>query len=105
VEVLEHSTPLIFLLIDLVANGYRFPRKRLILVLAYGATYLAINLGYSLSQEPVYDIITWQDAESYLYIVVVILLIIGTQFAGRAIYIKFKMPQGDEGMAFSLHQR
>lgn len=94
-EVLEHSTPIIFLLIDLLANSYRFDRRRLILTASYGIVYLAINLGYSLSQEPVYDIITWQDAESYLYLVAVILLIIGTHLGARTIYTKFKMPQED----------
>jgi hypothetical protein len=40
--------------------------------------------------EPVYDIITWNDFESYIYVIVVTVLIIGTHLIGRAIFKKFK---------------
>jgi hypothetical protein len=44
VEVLEHSTPIILLLLDLMSNNYRFLRSKLYCIIAYSFAYLIINL-------------------------------------------------------------
>ena len=61
-----HSVPLLFLIIDLVYNVYKFSRQRYLIVLFTGTAYLFVNLLYSLVVRVIYDPIDWVSFFSYV---------------------------------------
>lgn len=94
---LQHSFPIVLLMLDFIYNRYMFKLARIIPILVYGILYLVINigkkvniLGYTLSARPVYPIMKWNDAGSVIYALTTCVLIVLTFLVLRLITFSFK---------------
>ncbi len=63
---LVHSTPLLLLLLEFMANRFLFRLEQLPILLIPGVAYIVVNYGYTkITGNPVYKILTWDSATSY----------------------------------------
>ena len=69
IDIIEHAIPITVLLIDFVLNRIPFFPKHLVLMLIISIIYAIVNMAVTLgSGTPVYDILTWKDGWTALFL-------------------------------------
>lgn len=64
-----HALPLVFLLIDMTLNPFRYELSHYLFIFLAALCYLVCNVAYTLLEEPIYSILNWIDFLSYLFMV------------------------------------
>ena len=86
-----HSVTLLFLIIDLIYNVYKFSRQRYIIVVFVGLMYLLVNLLYSLIVRVIYDPIDWTSFFSYFLCLGAFVLTFLMHSTGNFLYRRWKL--------------
>lgn len=74
--------------VETLQNGISFPSSHRYIVIAAGLLYMVDNLLWSVYNAPVYDVITWDNGSSYVYLgIAAVLMILGFE-VGRLQYRK-----------------
>lgn len=85
-----HLISFILLWLDFTFNQLKFRKKNILIVFIFLLTYGIFNLAYSLKYGAIYPIITWIDFQSYLLIVIMLVLTYVHHFLGMAFHTKIK---------------
>ena len=65
--VTHHSTPMAFLLIDYICfNAIPFTYRHSVFTIGIGGIYIIFNMIYTLTIEPIYDVMDWRTLSGIL---------------------------------------
>lgn len=85
-----HGGMFLFIWIDNIFNTIRIYLRHLYFVVAFGLSYLSLNLYFTLTDKPVYAPITWVSMESYIFLILGALMIIINYNIGYSYYNLYK---------------
>lgn len=72
--------------VEMLQNGISFPPRHRIIIITAGVLYMIDNCLWSLFNAPVYDVITWRNGSSFVYLgIAIVLAFLGFEF-GRLQY-------------------
>jgi len=76
--ITSHSVPFIVTQIDFWVNGWLFKYSHLIFVLMFCTFYMIVNIIATFANWPPYDIITWQDWQTAVFVPALYILVAGS---------------------------